>query len=130
MSARRLGALVAAVLMFPPLAAAQCMKANQGAQIAEGLLYRARFIDEGYGGRVEVALILRLSRPACLEGSDPYDQVAGSDRIHVFSTNDAVLRKLRANVGKRIRVSGNPFGEHTAHHHAPIVMNVSEIYAR
>jgi hypothetical protein len=26
-----------------------------------------------------------------------------------------------------VRVRGAPFGQHTAHHHAPIVMNVSGI---
>jgi hypothetical protein len=26
-----------------------------------------------------------------------------------------------------VRVTGSAFGEHTAHHHAPIVMNVTRI---
>jgi hypothetical protein len=32
-------------------------------------------------------------------------------------------------VGKTVRLSGDAFGEHTAHHHAPIVMRVSSIEA-
>jgi hypothetical protein len=36
-------------------------------------------------------------------------------------------KKLRAAVGKQVRLSGSPFGEENLHHHAPIVMGVSSI---
>jgi hypothetical protein len=32
-------------------------------------------------------------------------------------------------LGKDVMVRGRPFGAHTAHHHAPIVMEISEIDA-
>jgi hypothetical protein len=41
---------------------------------------------------------------------------------------DDVLRKrLRSLEGRPVRVTGEPFGEHTAHHHAPIVLRVTHI---
>ena len=55
------------------------------------------------------------------------DKVEATRRIHVFSMDDALRRKLRTSVGKTVRVSGDAFGEHTAHHHAPIVMRVSRL---
>jgi hypothetical protein len=39
----------------------------------------------------------------------------------------AIDQRLRANIGRHIRVTGWPFGEHTRHHRAPIVMNVTEV---
>jgi hypothetical protein len=41
----------------------------------------------------------------------------------------AIDQRLRANIGRQIRVIGWPFGEHTRHHRAPIVMNVTEVNA-
>jgi hypothetical protein len=111
-------------------AAAECLHANTDGQVAEGRLAFARFIDYGYGGRKESAYILVLPKSVCLDGPVEYDQIESSRKIHVFSLNDTLLRKLKANVGKMVRVSGNPFGEHTAHHHAPIVMDVSGVGRR
>jgi len=50
--------------------------------------------------------------------------------IHVYSADDAVRKKMRHLVGKSVLVRGKPFTQHTAHHHAPIVMEVVEIDAR
>lgn len=71
-----------------------------------------------------------MTKPACLQGDDEIDKIESSERIHVFSLDDKILRKLRANLDKKVRVSGNAFGEHTMYHHAPIVMDVSEIERR
>jgi hypothetical protein len=50
-------------------------------------------------------------------------------KIHVFSMDKAIDHGLRANIGRRIRVLGSAFGEHTAHHRAPIVTRVTAIEA-
>jgi hypothetical protein len=75
----------------------------------------------------EHAYILRLAAPACLDGDDEYDKVDKSDRIHVYSTDDKLLKRLRQLLGKMVRVRGSPFGEENAHHHAPIVMGISAV---
>ncbi len=130
MSAKRTFWLAAVIALISASAAAECLHANTEGQVAEGRLAFARIIDYGYGGRKENAYILVLTKPACLEGPVEYDQIESTLKIHVFSLSDAMLRKLKANVGKIVCVSGNPFGEHTAHHHAPIVMDVSEVGPR
>jgi Domain of unknown function (DUF4431) len=104
-----------------------CMSAERPAA-AEGRLVSGRFTDAA--GRPESAFILQLSSPVCLEGSDEFDKVANARAIHVFSATDTIGRRLRTFVGKDVRVRGTPFGAHTAHHHAPIVMDVSEIGPR
>lgn len=86
---------------------------------------RRRITDEAYN-RTETAYLLFPAKSVCLNGED-YDHVESARRIHVFSMDEAIMRKLRANLGRKVRVKGNAFGEHTAHHHAPIVMNITEI---
>lgn len=123
--------VVLSVLLAAPLAHARadCLAAGGGDQQAEGKLDQIEFTDEAYD-RTETAFILVLLKPACLTGQDEYDKVESASRIHVFSMDHEILRQLRANVGKKVNVTGSAFGEQTAHHHAPIVMNVSAIVRR
>jgi hypothetical protein len=108
-----------------PLLGADCLKANQDGQVAEGRLERRNITDETYK-RTETAYLLFPAKPVCLDGKD-YDHVDKAPRIHVFSMDQAINKKLQANIGKKVCVTGSAFGEHTAHHHAPIVINVVEI---
>jgi hypothetical protein len=107
--------------------AADCLKAGQEVQQAEGRLERVTFTDIDYGNQVEVAFILNLAKPACLDGEDEYDKIESTLKIHVFSMDKAIDQRLRTNIGRQIRVIGWPFGEQTRHHRAPIVMNVTEV---
>jgi hypothetical protein len=47
--------------------------------------------------------------------------------IQVYSSNDNVARRMHSYVGKRVQVRGKPFAAQTAHHHAPVVMDIAEI---
>ena len=109
-------------------AMAACLDASAETAAAEGRLSRGTFQDAA--GRKETAFILSLPAPACLTGSDEFDQVPEANRIHVYASDEAVAQTLPRFVGKAVRVTGRPFGAHTAHHHAPIVMDVSRIEAR
>lgn len=107
-------------------ARAGCLIANHDDQQATGRLSQLKITVEAYR-LTETAFILFLAEPACLDGEDEYDKVESTKRIHVFSMDGEILRKLRSNVGKTIRVSGSAFGEQTIHHHAPIVMDVTKV---
>jgi hypothetical protein len=125
----RLFALAAGVVMAGlagATAQAACLKANTANQIAEGKLTSVQVSVPDYKLK-EQAYILRLKSDACLEGTDEFDKVDHTNRIHVYATDDAMRKKLRAAVGKQVRLSGSPFGEENLHHHAPIVMGVSSI---
>ncbi|MCC7346769.1 MAG: DUF4431 domain-containing protein [Variibacter sp.] len=126
---RKLAATVL-LLVFAGCASAQaaCLQANQVGQVAEGRLTAGKFRDAA--GRPETAFILRLSAATCLAGPDADDNVRDVARIHVFSMQSAVRRKLSSLVGRVVQVRGNPFPAMTAHHHAPIVMDVSDVAAR
>ena len=62
-----------------------------------------------------------------MSGSDEMDKVSSTDAIQIYSTDETVAQSLKQLVGKSVKVKGNPFGAHTAHHHAPIVMEIAEI---
>jgi hypothetical protein len=119
----------AAFLCALDAAAAECLKAGVEGQNAKGRLERVTFTDIDYGNQVEVAFILNLAEPACLDSEDEYDKIESTLKIHVFSMDKAIDRRLRASIGRQIRVVGWSFGEHTRHHRAPIVMRVTEVKA-
>jgi hypothetical protein len=120
---------IAMIVAAPAAHAAECMQDNQPDQIAEGMLTVGQFEDAA--GRPEQAFILVLPAPAptCLGGGDADSAVGSTTTIHIYSFDSAVSDVLKSLVGQSVQVRGTPFGAHTAHHHAPIVMDVSEIDA-
>jgi hypothetical protein len=122
----RLPFVVAGLLVLGSAAQAACLKAETDNQVVEGKLASIVVSIPGYKLK-EQAYILTLSAPACLDGTDEYDKVESSTRVHVFSMDDTLRKRLRAFVGRMVRVHGSAFGEMTAHHHAPIVMSISAI---
>ena len=120
--------LFALVLLAAQAAAAdRCMQFDGPQQIAEGRLVIGHFKDAA--DRPETAYILRLPVATCLSAKHPEFRVERTRTIHVYSSDDKVRARIGRFVGKDVMVRGRPFGAHTAHHHAPIVMDISEIDA-
>jgi len=109
-------------------AAAECLKDNVDEQSAAGQLTIVRAQDAA--GRPERPYILRLAAAACLDADDPDDAVKSTRTIHVFPAEPRLQPAFHKLVGKLVVVRGSPFAQHTAHHHAPIVMRVTEINQR
>jgi hypothetical protein len=122
------GAWFAAALMVGTMPALACMSDTSKTEVAEGKLATASKRDAA--GRPEKPYILTLAKPACLTAQNPEDSVKSTRTIHVFSSQDGVHAKIGKLVGKTVLVRGQPFAAHTAHHHAPIVMDISEIDPR
>ncbi|MGE3247928.1 MAG: DUF4431 domain-containing protein [Beijerinckiaceae bacterium] len=120
--------LASAVAFAASPLAAQCLSDTGKGEVAEGRLALGQFKDAA--DRPETAYILTLSAAVCLNSKDPDMRVKSTRRIHVFSSNEAVHKQIGRMTGKPVRVRGAPFGAHTAHHHAPIVMDVSAVEAR
>jgi Domain of unknown function (DUF4431) len=124
---RRLAAVccVAVIATSGPAAAGDCMKSDAGPQSAEGEI---SILDaQDAAERPERVLILTPVSPVCLDAEDPEEKVLEAKTVHIYSTEDDIHERLKASVGKTILVWGDPFPAHTAHHHAPIVMDVSKI---
>jgi hypothetical protein len=125
MSLRRGLVWAGVTLAFTGTPAFACMSDQSKQEIAEGTLATASKRDAA--GRPEKPYILTLPSPACLTAKDPADSVKSSRTIHIFSSQDKVHAQIARFVGKTVLVRGQPFAAHTAHHHAPIVMDISEI---
>lgn len=110
-----------------PSAHAQCMQAMTQTR-AEGRLTVGRFADAA--GRPETAYILQTSASVCLDDAEDEDATKGTRKVQIFSPDASLARQIQGLVGRNVVVFGQPFGAHTAHHHAPIVMTVSEIGPR
>jgi hypothetical protein len=122
-------AVAASIFMASSAWAAEpCMSDTSNKETAVGKLSIGRARDAA--GRPERPYILTLQTPACLTADDPEDNVKKTSTIHIFSTQDTVSKQIARFVGKMISVRGRPFPAHTAHHHAPIVMDISEIQPR
>jgi hypothetical protein len=121
--------IAAGVFMASSASAAEpCMSDTSDKETAVGKLSIGRAQDAA--GRPERPYILTLQTPACLTADDPEDNVKKTSTIQIFSTQDTVSNQIARFVGKSISVRGRPFPAHTAHHHAPIVMDISAIEPR
>jgi hypothetical protein len=82
------------------------------------------------GDRAEPAYILVLDRPICLNEETVIPARAPILRVHLYASRDAMWPRLRGAVGHTISVSGRGFGAITAHHHAPLVVDVANLQIR
>ncbi|MGH6748713.1 MAG: DUF4431 domain-containing protein [Methyloceanibacter sp.] len=113
------------LVLAPASAYAVCLQAEQATTIIEGVLSEGTFKDAN--DQPEQAFILTPLVPTCLAGDENIDEKEQVGEIQIFSTNDKVAQSIKNFVGKDVFVQGAPFGAHTAHHHAPIVMDISGI---
>ncbi|MBV1699772.1 MAG: DUF4431 domain-containing protein [Hyphomicrobiales bacterium] len=88
--------------------------------------------DVRKGDKPEPAYILHLPKPICVAGDAFIGPDKQIDRIQIFPAYQADDRPLwaalRASVGKSVVVEGTePFGAHTGHHHAPLLLPATKI---
>lgn len=107
------------------LAQQACLRAGQDGSVVTGRLEVAQYSDAS--GRRASALILAVAPPVCLSGPDPEDNVQPTARVHVFSSDEGLHKKLQNAVGQILRLKGGAFPAHTVHHRAPVVFNVSAV---
>jgi len=113
------------LVLAPASAYAVCLQSGQATTIIEGVLSEGTFTDPN--GQPEQAFILTPLMPTCLADDDHIDESEKVGKIQIFSSNDQMAQSIKNFVGKDVFVQGAPFGAHTAHHHAPIVMDISGI---
>jgi len=113
------------VFLAPASAYAGCLQAEQAKTIIEGVVSEGTFEDAN--DQPEQAFILTPLVPTCLAGDENVDESEQVGIIQIYSSNDQVAQSIKGFVGKDVFVQGTPFGAHTAHHHAPIVMDITAI---
>jgi hypothetical protein len=89
--------------------------------------------DVRKGDRPEPSYILKLQKPICIVGGEFIEPDKLIDRVQIFpgyesKDNKTLFRELRRSVGKVVVVQGSsPFGAHTGHHHAPLLLPITKI---
>jgi hypothetical protein len=116
-------AILATALAASDAPASSCLQAGQ-LETVKGRLSIGRFVDAA--DRPERPFILRLASPACLT-DEALGDVKNARTVHVYAGKPALQAQLTRRVGAMILVRGKPFAQHTSHHHAPIVMEVSTV---
>jgi hypothetical protein len=145
---RRTLAWVALLAALPVAAAAQvegprtasgCIDLSRASSTfsAEGRLTLRHFAGPpnyesiARGDADESAFILELAESVCLDdGGDFADPAERVRFVQVAANAEAVRRRLRAAVGRRVLVSGEAFAAHTGHHHAPLVLFADRVRVR
>ncbi|MGO9174107.1 MAG: DUF4431 domain-containing protein [Rhodomicrobium sp.] len=120
------------------LAHAACLDVNQTGRLAfEGTLTFHVFGGPPYNGGVrlgdtpEPTYILKLDGPICATGDEFVDPNTAVEGIQIYpedAENRELSRDLRRFAGQRVRVEGKSvFGTHTGHHHAPLLLPITQI---
>jgi len=80
-------------------------------------------------GQKEVVWILRLAKPVCVNADEASDFNVERSRVtDVQLVLEAdMFKKYRALLGKKVRAMGTLFGEHTAHHFTPVLLDVTAV---
>ena len=121
-------------------ASAACIDLKQANNLSfEGILnYRIfagppNYEDVRKGDAPEPTYILTLPEPICASGDEFVDPSDKFNEVQIFPESSdkaaqALSRDLRRLVGKRVVVEGtSPFGAHTGHHHAPLMLPITRI---
>lgn len=110
-------------------AAAQgCLKADDKAEAKiTGTLAAVKFIHPGNGSRQQ-AYVIRLAKPVCADVTDIDDKVHRVTKIgRVQVSGELDERTFKRLLNKRVTVGGTLFGQHTAYHIAPILIQMKSI---
>jgi len=89
--------------------------------------------DVRRGDTPEPTYILTLTEPICASGDEFVDPRDTFSQVQIFPESSgkavpALAKDLRRWVGKRVVVEGaSPFGAHTGHHHAPLLLPITRI---
>ena len=110
-------------------AAAQgCLKADDTAEVQiTGTLALVRFKHPGNGSNLQ-AYVVRLAKPACADVTDMDRMVHRVEKIgRVQLAGELPEPRLKRLLNKRVTVGGTLFGQHTAYHIAPILVQMKSI---
>lgn len=118
-----------AVATTTPSAADACLSYAKPVEL-RGVLTRQTFPGPpnyesvGAGDQAETVWIVRLDHPVCVAGtSDVLEaSVHSVKEIQLVIGSSATYHAHKADVGKRVCVSGSLFARHTGHHHTPVLL--------
>jgi len=79
------------------------------------------------GDAEERAFILELPQRMCANDGEFIGPGTMFDRVHVSTSDEAMLGVFKASVGRTVTLRGEAFGAHAGHHHAPLVLMADQV---
>jgi hypothetical protein len=109
-------------------AAQTCLKADDKAEVTvTGTLTTVKFVHPGNGSRQQ-AYVIRLAKPVCADVTDIDSKVQRVNKIgRVQLSGELDERLIKSLMNKRVTVGGTLFGQHTAYHIAPMLIQMKSI---
>jgi len=104
-----------------------CVSYEPAKVALKGTISRRTFMNAS--DEKEVVWILRLVKPVCVIADDGSDFNVERSRVtDVQLVLDAAMyAKYRRLLGKKVKAAGTLFGEHTAHHFTPVLLDVTAV---
>jgi uncharacterized protein DUF4431 len=84
------------------------------------------------GDQAESFWLIKLASPICVaqDKADPLINTAKRNVRRVqLVVNEKMYKQYRKLVGRKVVATGTLFGEHTGHHHTPVLLTVSKLEA-
>lgn len=128
--------LAAAAPVLPGAKPGGCLQYEPAMVKLKGTLIRLTFPGPpGYenvrkGDRPETSWFLKLPYAVCVDqdNADPLINTAKRNIRRVqLVVSEEMYRKYRNLVGHKVVATGTLFGEHTGHHHTPVLLTVSKL---
>jgi hypothetical protein len=109
-------------------AAQDCLKADDKAEAKiTGTLTTVKFVHPGNKSRLQ-AYVIRLAKPVCADVTDMDSKVHRVNKIaRVQLSGELDEGLMKSHMNKRVTVGGTLFGQHTAYHIAPILIQMKSI---
>ena len=117
------------IIAAPPVGGTMqgCLDYEPTEVALEGTISRRTFMNAS--DQKEFVWILRLAKPVCVNadgGSDFNVERSRVTDVQLVLEAD-MFAKYRGLLGKRVRAMGTLFGEHTAHHFTPVLLDVTAV---
>ena len=105
-----------------------CLKADSNAEVTvTGTLALVKFKHPGNGSNLQ-AYVVRLAKPVCADVTDIDNKIERVNKIaRVQLAGELDEKTLKRLMNKRVTVGGTLFGQHTAYHIAPILVQLKSI---
>lgn len=109
-------------------AAQDCLKADDKVETKiTGTLTTVKFVHPGNKSRLQ-AYVIRLAKPVCADVTDIDNKVQRVNKIgRVQLSGELDEGLMKSHMNKRVTVGGTLFGQHTAYHIAPILIQMKSI---
>jgi ABC-type glycerol-3-phosphate transport system substrate-binding protein len=118
-----------AALAGSPVGAAEtCLKADDKVETkVTGTLTTVKFVHPGNKSRLQ-AYVIRLAKPVCADVTDIDNKVQRVTKVaRVQLAGELDEKTINGHMNKRVTVGGTLFGQHTAYHIAPILIQMKSI---